>query len=197
MPSSRKPSPYRPYVIRFLLVIAGSLILTAAFNEAVYLVQKGQDDRPPQTIELVIPAGTAQRVQAGEDVPSIPAEMVFVLGDTLEVKNQDTVSHQLGPIWVPPGGTGKLIMQQAADQVVRCSFTARKYLGLNVKQATTIGTRLAGLAITGPTFGMLVFLYSLLIFPVDGKKKASLPSQRSNGKLPGGASNGSQPSQRY
>ncbi len=54
--------------------------------------------RPPQEIVLTIPSGTADQVARGEQPPSIPENMVFVVGDTLVVKNDDTVDHKLGPV---------------------------------------------------------------------------------------------------
>ena len=174
MNSSKKAAQaqhkFRPYLIRLLLVFLFSVLLTTALDEGAYWLQKDQYDRAPKTIQLVIPAGTAQRVANGEAVPSIPAEMVFVLGDTLEVKNEDSVSHELGPIWVPPGATGSLLMQEAQNLTLHCSFQPTQYLGLDVRQPTTLGTRLTALAFAAPTMTALLFIYSLLVFPVGGKK---------------------------
>ena len=164
----------RPYLIRLLIVVGISLILTAAFNEGSYWLQKDKYDRAPKTIQLVIPAGTAARVAAGEDVPSIPQEMVFVLGDTLEVKNEDSATHQLGPIWVPPGTTGSIIMAQAENLAYSCSFATSRYLGLDVRQPTTLGTRFTALAIAAPTTAVLFYLYSLLIFPIKTSTETKL-----------------------
>lgn len=164
----------RPYLIRLLIVVAISVVLTAAFNEGSYWLQKDKYDRAPKTIQLVIPAGTAERVAAGEDVPAIPKEMVFVLGDTLEVKNEDNATHQLGPIFVPPGTTGSLIMEQAENLAYSCSFATSRYLGLDIRQPTTFGTRVTALAIAAPTTAVLLYLYSLLVFPVKSSTEAKL-----------------------
>jgi hypothetical protein len=163
---SAEKTSLRPYLVRLALVLAFSLAVAFAFNEAVFLLQKEQTDRPPQTITLTIPAGTAQRVQAGQDTPAIPEEMVFVVGDVLEVVNEDSVPHQLGPIWVPAGSTGRLVMERPENLAYECSFQTSRYLGLDVRQATTIGTRLVALAVGAPTLATLLFIYSLLVFPV-------------------------------
>ena len=99
--------------------------------------------------------------------------MVFVLGDTLTVRNEDTVNHQLGPIWVPPGTTGSLLLEQAQNVVLSCSFQPSRYLGLDVRQSTTAGIRLIGLVVSVPTLGALIFIYSLLVYPIKPKKPAS------------------------
>jgi hypothetical protein len=164
---------FRPYLIRLVIVIVISLVAVAVFNEAVYLVQKDENDRGPKTITLVIPNGTAQRIQAGEQVETIPPEMVFVVGDVLEVVNEDTVSHQLGPVWVPPGSTGKLVMEKAEASAVNCSFQSSQFLGLDVRQAVTWRTRLTALSFAAPTVAALMFIYSLLLYPIGGKKGVS------------------------
>jgi hypothetical protein len=160
-------SSLRPYMIRFLIVLAISVVFAVAFNEASYLLQKDQYDRAPKTIELVIPAGTAEQVDAGQEVTAIPQEMVFVLGDVLEVVNHDSVSHQLGPVWVPPGSKGTMVMDIAREVSYSCSFSTSRYLGLDIRQPTTLGTRLTGLAISAPTVTVLLFIYSLLVFPIN------------------------------
>jgi hypothetical protein len=165
-----KDSKLKPYLKRLLVVATLSIVFVTAFNEITFMLQKDEYDRAPQTITLVIPAGTAERVEAGEDVPSIPDEMVFVLGDLLEIKNEDTVNHQLGPIWVPPGSTGSLVMEQAENYAFSCSFQTSRYLGLDVRQPTTIGTRMIALGLAAPTVTTLVFIYSLLVIPVKPRQ---------------------------
>lgn len=161
----------RPYLIRLGIISLIAFVFAFAFNEATYALQKEPTDRAPETIQLVIPAGTALKVAAGEPVPAIPDEMVFVVGDVLEVVNQDSVSHQLGPIWVPAGVTGSLVMNQVEKVTYSCSFQRRQYLGLDIRPSTTISTRILALGLTVPTLAALLFLYSLAAFPL-GKKEA-------------------------
>jgi len=163
---------FRPYLIRLGIVFGLSVLLVVAFNEIVYLFQKSEYDRAPKTIKLVIPEGTADQIESGIDVESIPEELVFVIGDTLEVENLDQVSHQLGPIWVPPNSTGSLVMERANNYAYSCSFQTSRYLGLDVREPTTLRTRLIGLGFAAPTLTALLFLYSLLVFPIDKKTKS-------------------------
>ncbi len=164
-----------PYWLRLIIITVISIAAAVVFNEGVYLIQKDKYDRAPKTITLVIPAGTAQRVQAGQSDPSLPSEMVFVVGDVLQVQNQDSVNHELGPILVPPGATGRMVMGAAQDLSYRCSFQPTHYLGLDIRQPTGLGSRLIALFLGAPTLGALLFLYRLLVFPVAaaGQKAAS------------------------
>jgi hypothetical protein len=125
----------------------------------------------------VIPEGTADLIEQGQAAPSIPEEMVFVVGDVLEVVNEDTVDHQLGPIWVPPGSTGSLRLEDANKYAYSCSFAPSRYLGIDVREATTVGTRLIALLIATPPMAIFLFIYSLLVFPVKPKQKVALEEQ--------------------
>ena len=163
----------RPYWIRLGIILLFSVIAVAIFNEVVYSLQKDEYDRAPQTIQLVIPAGTAQEIEAGQNPPGIPAEMSFVVGDTLEVKNEDSASHQLGPLWVPPGTSASLVMGQADKLSYSCSFQTTRYLGIDVHQATTMTTRITALALAAPTTAVMLFLYSLVALPIKPKGEAA------------------------
>jgi len=162
-----KPTRFKPYLVRFAIVLAISATIVGLFNEVSFILQKDKYDRAPETIQIVIPYGTAEKVEAGEDVVSIPDEMVFVIGDVLEVKNNDGVSHQLGPIWVPSGATGRLVMEEIDKLAYSCSFQTSRYLGLDVRAPTTISTRMTGLILATPTMTALIFIYSLVVFPVN------------------------------
>ncbi len=157
---------YRPYVLRLVVIFLISLGMMVIITEGAFLLQRDETGRAPKTIQLVIPEGASQSVEAGEDVISLPADSVFVLGDVLEVINQDTVNHQLGPIWVPPGAAGSLVLDEANEYSYTCSFVPSQYLGFDVRQPTTWTTRLVGLGISVPTTTAFLFLYSFLVFPV-------------------------------
>lgn len=161
-----KAKVYKAYLLRLGIIVVISIVFALAFNEITYRLQKDQADRAPGTIQLVIPEGSAKLVEAGQNPVSIPEEMVFVTGDVLEVVNMDSAPHQLGPIWVPPGTTGRLVMEKAEKLAYTCSFQADQYLGLDVRPPTTFGTRIVALSLSAPTVATLLFLYSLLVYPV-------------------------------
>jgi hypothetical protein len=161
------------FVKRFLISFLISLAFVVLLSEIAFRFQKDKVARAPDIITLVIPTGTADSVANGDPVPSIPAEMDFLTGDVLTVVNEDNVDHQLGPVWVPPGTSASLRLDQAEKFAYSCSFQPSRYLGINVRQPTTLTTRLTGLGLAVPPTTMVLFLYSILLIPVDGKKKAS------------------------
>jgi hypothetical protein len=156
---------------RIFILFLISLGMVWVGSELAYKMIKDPSDRAPEVIELTIPDGTASRVEAGEPVPAIPEEMVFVVGDTLLIRNQDRIDHQLGPLWVPAGSNASLVMEEPERLAYSCSFQTSKYLDLDVKAATTLETRVAALALAVPPTTMFLFVYSLIIWPLTTRKK--------------------------
>jgi hypothetical protein len=155
---------------RIGISLALGLLFAWVFAEASFVLLRDKSDRAPQRIELVIPTGTARQVAAGQAVPSIPANMVFVVGDTLVVKNEDSVSHQLGPIWVPPGASANLNLDQANNYSFACSFQPKRYIGLDVRPSTTLATRIVAIFFAGIPTGAMIAVYSFVAFPLRPKK---------------------------
>lgn len=166
----------KPYLIRLVIVSIVSLALVFLVSEIAFLVQKDKEiNRPPETITLVIPEGTSARIAAGEAPPDIPMEMTFILGDVLVVENQDSVTHRLGPLYIPSGSKGSLPMGEADNFSLNCSFQKTNYLGLDVREPTTVWTRFLAMLTAGPPTIIFLFLNSLLAFPI--KKKDEEPGK--------------------
>ncbi len=156
---------------RILLFVLIGILLAVGINEATFYFLKSEAGRGPSRIELVIPAGTAERVALGQKEPSIPENMVFVLGDTLVIKNEDVQTHTLGPLLVPAGTSASLVLSTADNFAYSCSFQPGKYIGLDVREPVTIGTRIYGILFGGIPLGALLGLYSLIVRPVVDSKK--------------------------
>jgi hypothetical protein len=124
-------------------------------------------------ITLVIPEGTADEVARGEQPPGIPSNMSFVVGDTLIVKNDDKVEHQLGPLWIPANTSARMSLDQVESLAYECSFQPGKYLGLDVNEPLTFGTRIYGILYIALPLGILFSLYSLAM---PSKNKDNVPA---------------------
>lgn len=129
--------------------------------------------RPPQEVILTIPEGTAEKVARGEQPPSIPPDMVFVIGDTLVVVNDDLVDHKLGQLWIPANSSARLALNEEQNMAFECSFQPGNYFGLDVRQSLTWGTRIYGGFYAGVPLGILILLYS---FVVPAKKTEHAPA---------------------
>ena len=154
---------------RIVISLIIGIVLAGITTEAAYQVLK-RENRAPERIELIIPAGTAERVAAGETQPAIPSNMNFVIGDTLVVVNQDSVDHHLGTLWIPAGTSASMRLETEQNYAMECSFQPMKYQGIEVHPPVTLGTRLEGIFFAGLPLGMLLAVYSILLAP---KKKAT------------------------
>ncbi len=147
---------------RILYSMLAGLLFGLVFSEATFLFL-GQTAREPKTIQVSIPAGTAELVSRGEQPPSIPKDMTFVVGDTLEVVNQDNVDHQIGPLWIPPGTSASLVLGKPESLAYECSFQAGNYIGLDVREPLTLFTRIYGIFFAGIPMGLLLSIYVVIL----------------------------------
>jgi hypothetical protein len=163
-------SKYADFFLRVGIGLLLGLFFGWLLSEGSYLFldAPGVAKRDPRRVEIVIPYGTSEQVEEGGYNRSIPTDMVFVQGDLLIVRNEDTVDHQLGPLWIPAGTSGVMSLDMAQKFVYECSFQPTQYMGLDVRPSVTGGTRLqAILSIALPT-GMMLAVYSYLL---PGRKK--------------------------
>jgi hypothetical protein len=166
-------------VKRILISLAIGILVSAAISEVTFLFLR-ETARPPEEIILTIPAGTAKNVARGEQPPSLPDNMVFVVGDVLTVRNEDAVDHQLGPLWIPSGASAQLELAAEESSVYECSFQPGNYIGLDVREPITWSTRIYGILYGGLPLGVLLALYSFVIPAKKEPQRGAL----SNGKGP-------------
>ena len=164
----------RLMVQRFAIMLALGTVLAIGINEFSFFFMKSAAGRGPQTIELVIPAGTADLVAKGQPNPSIPTNMVFVAGDTLVVKNQDVVNHRLGPLFIPSGTSASLLLSTANLYSYECSFQTSRVFGLDVQDPVDSVTRIYGILLSGLPLGLMLGMYSLVVRPLKKNIPVSL-----------------------
>ena len=140
------------------------LLIGVMVSEIPFLFLR-ETARAPREIVLTIPAGTSDQIARGEQSPSIPENMTFVVGDTLVVKNEDSVDHKLGPLWIPANSSAQLSLDQEENLAYECSFQPGKYFGLDVRQPLTTRTRLYGIFYVALPMMILIALYSLVLTP--------------------------------
>ena len=163
----------RSIIQRGLISILLGILIAIGINEFSFIFLKSEAGRGPQRVELLIPAGTSEKVARGESNPALPDKMIFVVGDTLVVKNEDVVAHRLGPLFIPAGVSASLALSDSNNQAFTCSFNPSQYLGLDVREAVDFGTRLYGILISGIPLGFLLALYSILVWPMKPKTVTS------------------------
>ena len=163
----------RNFVIkRILLSVVFGLLIGVTVSEVPFLFLR-ETARPPREIVLTIPAGTSEQIARGEQPPSIPENMTFVVGDRLVVTNEDVVDHKLGPLWIPANASAQLSLDQEENLAYECSFQPGKYFGLDVREPLTPRTRLFGIIYVALPMAILFALYSLVVTP---HKKENAPA---------------------
>jgi len=163
-------SPARQILRRVGIALLISLLFGFLISEVSFQLLK-ESSRAPETIELLIPEGTAAQVARGETPPTIPEEMTFVVGDVLLVHNEDLTDHQLGPIWIPAKSSASLNLDEVNNFIFACSFQPSSYLGLDVREPVTLGTRISGIIFSGVPMSAIMVLYSLIIWPLKSQEK--------------------------
>lgn len=159
-------------VKRLLISVLLGLLIGVTVSEVPFLFLR-ETARAPREIVLTIPVGTADQIARGEQPPSIPESMTFVVGDRLVVNNEDAVDHKLGPLWIPANSSAQLSLDQEQNLAYECSFQPGNYFGLDVRQPLTPRTRLFGIFYVALPMMILIALYSLVITP---KKKENAPA---------------------
>jgi len=157
---------------RVIYGCAIGILISWIANELSFYFLKSDSARAPETIELVIPAGTAQQIRSGSAAPSIPEGMVFVVGDTFVVRNMDTQNHQLGPLFIPAGSSATMTFETPQKYSYACSFSSAEFLGIDVQLPITAWTRLTGAVLAGLPLGVLIALYGLVARPpTEGRRQ--------------------------
>lgn len=138
----------------FLLVIAGLVVSACGGGGSSSTV----DELPAGVVHTyTVPAGTAARIARGEDPQFFPATLVVGLGDTLEVENQDTVPHTVGPLAARPNETYDFRFTKTGEFPGPCTvhpsqqtkiIVAPSYVSLSLDAAvggsTTLGAQMDG-----------------------------------------------------
>ena len=164
---------YKREVLYIVVCLISGILIAAVLTEVAYRFQTHSENRDGKQITLVIPLGTADKVKSGEPSPSIPADMVLVVGDELRVVNEDVEDHQLGTLFIPKGTSASITFSRSENLAYACTFTPEKYFGLEIKEPLTISTRLIGILSAGIPLGILMALY--LVFAIrPGLKMNSL-----------------------
>jgi hypothetical protein len=164
--------PLNVILKRVAISLLIGLALGVAISEIPFIFLR-ETARPPQEIVLTILAGTAEQVARGEQPPSIPENMIFVVGDTFVINNEDSVDHKLGSLWIPANSSAQLSLEEEESLAFECSFQPGNYFGLDVREPLTADTRLYGILFAGLPMAVLIALYSFII-PIKKIENASV-----------------------
>lgn len=113
------------------LVLAGiAALLVPATLIAVALL--GEEDSGPTKMVVEIPAGTGDRIAAGEAVEILPPLVELRVGDQIELRNLDDQVHTVGPLTARPGETLLQVFGQAGRFEGDCTLLPSKKVVISV-----------------------------------------------------------------
>jgi plastocyanin len=86
-----------------VLLLAGLLLAGCSDGRGALVVS--DPDAVEADYEYLIPAGTAERITAGETVEILPAQLAVHVGEVIRIVNDDSAGHFVGIFFVGPGET--------------------------------------------------------------------------------------------
>lgn len=99
-----QPDPGRPRAIHPLRASAIVALALAVFG-VLAACGAGSESSSDATFSYVIPAGAGDRINSGEPLDILPAQLVAELDETIQIVNNDDRAHLLGPWFVGAGET--------------------------------------------------------------------------------------------
>ena len=103
-------------------VMATTLILTLGMA-AASCDRDGGASATGRVTEIIIPAGTQDKLDRGEPVNVMPAELYFKIGDVLRIRNDDSVDQVAGPFRVEAGKRFELTFGATGEYGGYCSLS--------------------------------------------------------------------------
>lgn len=102
-PDGSAPAGASRAVTIFLLVTVPVLVLVGGVLAWIVVDRGAEEERTPDVVEIVVPAGTQDRLEAGEEVVIMPTRLEFRVGDAIRIRNDDDVRQSVGPYLVDAG----------------------------------------------------------------------------------------------
>ncbi len=116
------PSPLaflRPLLVGIVMVVS---LLTGCGSGSEDAGSDGAADAiEAVSYKYIIPSGTAERIEAGEQVDIMPSRLDLNIGDSIEIVNQDSQGHNVGPFYAGKGESVSQTFNSAAEYVDSCS----------------------------------------------------------------------------
>ncbi|MEZ5412280.1 MAG: hypothetical protein R2761_29880 [Acidimicrobiales bacterium] len=141
--------------------------------------------RAPQEHILRIPAGTSERISAGENPLDIPVTWSFLAGDTLKLVNDDKVDHLIGSYKAPAHATAEYTLRAQVRASLFCSLHPSGAIVLNVEERS-FNWRMVGLPtiVFGPSVGLVLFVVHRVLRHLDTGDEVDPDPQARAGRTP-------------
>lgn len=117
-----RPVSPRHHVVALVLV-GCSLVLGACGNDggSTTLDVETVDPSVPADYDFVIPAGSGERIDAGDELDIFPTELRAQVGETIRIVNDDDRGHLVGPFFIAAQSTLTQRFASAGRFIGTCS----------------------------------------------------------------------------
>lgn len=129
-----------------------------------------------QRVLVPIPAGTAERIAAGTAASAVdlpPAAVGLAEGDTLVVRNDDSVVHRVGTWWISPGAVLELPVRALDAGVFSCTFHPGGTLSLSVARPEGPVSVILPALLLGVPFGAVFGVVGVVFRGLDDEPAAA------------------------
>lgn len=109
-PTSGRPLGAVAMIVVTAFGVTAIGVTACGSDEEVFAVEAAETS--DASYRFVIPAGSGARIDEGEALDLLPAEMQVEVGEVLEIVNDDDRGHLVGPFYV---GAGETLRQRFAS----------------------------------------------------------------------------------
>lgn len=114
-------------------VVAGALLAGCSSNSSDALVVE-DDQAKTAEYEYLIPAGTGERIRAGEAIEILPADLDVQVGEVIRITNEDDEGHFIGIFYVGPNERVSQRFSSQGEFVGNCTVHPSGQITLRVSQ---------------------------------------------------------------
>ncbi len=127
------PKPPGSHGRSYAFVAVAVLALVAIVGGAIAIgTDSGGDTASGRTIRYLVPLGTGDRIDAGEDVQIIPAQLTLAVGDELVLINEDDRVHTVAGYQVRAGDTVAISYPRPGLYMNACSVNTDELVTITV-----------------------------------------------------------------
>ncbi|MEE8330328.1 MAG: hypothetical protein V3R84_00995 [Acidimicrobiia bacterium] len=114
------------------ILVALALVLAACSTASSGALVVDDTSQGPADYEYFIPAGTADRLAAGEEIEILPAELDVHVGELIRIVNEDDRGHFVGIFYVGAGETVTQRFSAPGDFTGLCTIHPSGEIALRV-----------------------------------------------------------------
>jgi plastocyanin len=131
------PVPVRvPFLVLLAIaMLAGACSEPSVDTASVPELEVVDSDAGSYDYDYVIPSGTGRRMDAGEEVEIVPAELNVKVGERIRIVNEDERGAAVGIFWVPAERTVAMEFTTSGTLTGECDVHPSGVFTINVTDA--------------------------------------------------------------